>query len=68
MVFLAAENENRRLKDLPRADFALYMKIFLLSVRKNSITENYEPYCRCALRLFFADSETCFLKEDFSSQ
>ena len=38
MVFLVAENENRELEDLPQA---VYMKIFLFSVRKKSITENF---------------------------
>ena len=41
MAFLAAENENRQLEDMPQADLAVYLKRFLLSVRANSITENY---------------------------
>ena len=41
MAFLAAENENRQLKDLPRADFDRIPERFLLSVGTNSITDNF---------------------------
>ena len=37
MVFLAAENENQQMEGLPPA---VFMKIFLFSVRKKSITES----------------------------
>ena len=39
LAFLAPENENRQLEDLPLADFALYPKD--LSVRTNSINDNF---------------------------
>ena len=38
-AFLAAENENRQLEDLPRADFGRLPERFL-SVRTKSINEN----------------------------
>ena len=41
MAFLAAENENRQLEDLPQADFGRVPERFLLTVRSNSITENF---------------------------
>ena len=41
MWFLAAENENRQLEDLPQADFGCVPERFLLSIRTNSITENF---------------------------
>ena len=41
MAFLAAENENRQLEDLPQADFGCEPKRFLLSVRTKSITESF---------------------------
>ena len=41
MAFLAAENENRPLEDLPQADFGRVPEWFLLSVRTNSITKNF---------------------------
>ena len=41
MAFLAAENENRQLKDFPRADFDRIPERFLLSVGTNSITDNF---------------------------
>ena len=40
MAFLATENENRLLEDLPQADFRRVPEGFL-SVRNNSITENF---------------------------
>ena len=40
MAFLAAENENRQLEDLPRADFGRLPERFL-SVRTKSINENF---------------------------
>ena len=40
MAFLAAENENRQLEDLPRADFGRLPER-LLSVRTKSINENF---------------------------
>ena len=39
--FLAAENENRQLEDLPQADFVRVPERFPLSVRTNSITKNF---------------------------
>ena len=41
MAFLAAENENRQLKDFPQADFDRIPERFLLSVGTNSITDNF---------------------------
>ena len=41
MAFLAAENENRQLEDLPQADFGCEPKRFLRSVRTKSITESF---------------------------
>ena len=41
MAFLAAENENRQLEDLPQADFGRVPERFLLTVRSNSITDNF---------------------------
>ena len=41
MTFLAAESENRQLKDLPQADLGRAPERFLLSVRTNSITDNF---------------------------
>ena len=38
IAFLAAENENRQLGDLPQADFDYVPERFLLSVRTKSIT------------------------------
>ena len=52
MVFLAAENENRQLEDLPQLNFGCVPERFLLSVRKKSITENLiiENYAHCCFR------------------
>ena len=41
MAFLAAENENRQLEDLPQVDFGCVPERFLLLVRTKSITENF---------------------------
>ena len=41
LAFLSAENENRQLEDLPRADFSRVPEILLLSVRTKSINENF---------------------------
>ena len=41
MAFLAAENEDRQLEDLPQADFGRVPERFLLTVRSNSITDNF---------------------------
>ena len=41
MAFLAAENENRQLEDLPQADVGCVPKRFLLSVRTKSILESF---------------------------
>ena len=41
LAFLSAENENQQLEDLPPADFGLLPEKLLLSVRKNSIYENF---------------------------
>ena len=40
-AFLAAENENRQLEDLPQADCGRVPERFLLSVRTKSTTENF---------------------------
>ena len=37
MAFLAANNENRQLEDLPQADFGRFPERLLLSVRTKSI-------------------------------
>ena len=41
MAFLAAENENPQLDDLPQVDFGRVPERFLLLVRTKSITENF---------------------------
>ena len=41
MAFLAAENENRQLKDLPQADLNRVPEGFLLSVRTKSLSEDF---------------------------
>ena len=41
LAFLAAENENRQLEDLPLADFGRLPERLLLSVRTKSINENF---------------------------
>ena len=41
MAFLAAENENRQLEDLPQAAFGCVPERHLLLVRTESITENF---------------------------
>ena len=41
MAFLMAENESRQLKDLPQADFRGVPERFLLSLRTNTITDNF---------------------------
>ena len=41
MVFLAPKDENRQLEDLPQANFGRVPERFLLSVRTNSLTENF---------------------------
>ena len=41
MAFLATENENRLLEDLPYTDFGRVLEGFLLSVRNNSITDKF---------------------------
>ena len=41
MAFLGAENESRQLEDLPQADFSRVPERFLLTVRSNSITDNF---------------------------
>ena len=41
LAFLSAENENRQLEDLPRADFSRVPEILLLSVRTKSMNENF---------------------------
>ena len=40
-AFHPAENENRQLEDLPQADFGCLPERILLSVRTNSINENF---------------------------
>ena len=41
MAFLAAENENRQLKDLPQADLSRVPEGFLLSVKTKSLSEDF---------------------------
>ena len=41
LAFLPAENENRRLEDLPLADFGPSHERLLLSVKTKSINENF---------------------------
>ena len=41
LAFLPAENENRRLEDLPLADFGRLHERLLLSVKTKSINENF---------------------------
>ena len=41
LAFFSAENENRKLEDLPLDDFGLLPERLLLSVRKKSINENF---------------------------
>ena len=41
LTFLSAENENRQLEDLPRADFGRLPERLFLSVRTKSINENF---------------------------
>ena len=42
LAFLLAENENRQLEDLPLANFGRLPDRLLLSIRTNSINENFE--------------------------
>ena len=49
MVFLAAENENQQMEGLPPA---VFMKIFLFSVRKKSITESIVKRKLCPLSVY----------------
>ena len=59
MAFLAAENENRQLEDLPQADCGRVPERFLLSVRTKSTTENFvywklRPFfCFCSVLTHF---------------
>ena len=41
MAFLAAENENRQLEDLPQADFSRLPERLLLTVKTKSINKNF---------------------------
>ena len=41
LAFLSAENENRQLEDLPRAGLGRLLERLLLSVRTESINENF---------------------------
>ena len=41
MAFLAAENENRQLEDLPQADFSRLPERLHLTVRTKSINKNF---------------------------
>ena len=61
-AFLAAENENRRLEDLPQADFGRGPKRFLLSVRTRSITENF-VYWKLGPLFVFVMINACFHPE-----
>ena len=74
MAFLAAENENRQLEDLPQADCGRLPERFLLSVRTKSTTENFvywklRPlFCFCSvLTHFFILNLSAYLLYDFYS-
>ena len=41
MAFLAAENENRQLEDLPQAEFGRVLERFLFPVSTDLILENF---------------------------
>ena len=59
MAFLAAENENRQLEDLPQAEFGRVLERFLFAVSTDLILENFESL---TLRsLFFFSVSTHFL-------
>ena len=53
MAILAAQSENRQLKDLPQAYFGRVPEGFLLSVRTNSVIENF-VYWKLGPLFFFA--------------
>ena len=57
-AFLAAENENRQLEDLPQADFGRVPERFLLSVRTKSITEYL--YIKITPIVYFCSFSTHF--------
>ena len=61
MTFLAAESENRQLKDLPQADLGRAPERFLLSVRTNSITDNFVYWKWGSLFVFVVIWNTCLI-------
>ena len=52
MAFFAAGNKNRRLEDLPQADFGRVPEWFPIWVRTKSITENFVFWKLCLLFIF----------------
>ena len=60
-AFLAAESENRQLKDLPQADLGRAPERFLLSVRTNSITDNFVYWKWGSLFVFVVIWNTCLI-------
>ena len=70
MAILAAQSENRQLKDLPQAYFGRVPEGFLLSVRTNSVIENF-VYWKLGPLFFFAffcRFNACFLLECANSR
>ena len=60
MAFRAAEDENQQLKDLLQADFGGAPKRFLLSVRTNSITENFVAWLLVDMKLCYVGISCAF--------
>ena len=60
MAFLAAENENQQLKDLPVADFGGVPERFLLSVRTNPITENFVAWLLVDMKFCYVGTSRAF--------
>ena len=52
MAFLAAENENRQLEDLPQAEFGRVLERFLFPVSTDLILENFESLTLRSLFFF----------------
>ena len=61
MTFLAAESENRQLKDLPQADLGRAPERFLLLERTNSITDNFVYWKLGSLFVFVVIWNTCLI-------
>ena len=60
MAFLAAENENRQLKDLPQADLSRVPEGYLLLVRTKSLSEDF-VYGKLRLLFVFVMLQRMFL-------